>query len=158
MASDPFDGDVRRLRHSGRGGGNGDPIGYRPVRSEDGMSEPQPPAVPADAFHLTPVELRKQEFGKSWRGYEPMGVEDFRMRVADALERVIRERSVLEERLSALTEQLRAFRDRERAMNEALVVAQQLRQDVRVAGDREAQGVKREREADARRKIGRAHV
>src|SRR2546425_6852835 len=153
MASDPFDGDVRRLRHSGRGGGNGDPIGYRPVRSEDGMSEPQPPAVPADAFHLTPVELRKQEFRKSLRGYEPMGVEDFRMRVADALDRVIRERSVLEERLSALTEQLRAFRDRERAMNEALVVAQQLRQDVRVAAEREAQVIKREAEAEARRII-----
>src|SRR2546427_7433159 len=34
MAGDALDGDVRRLRHGGRGGGNGDPLGYRPVRSE----------------------------------------------------------------------------------------------------------------------------
>ena len=115
------------------------------------MSEPPPPSVPADAFHLTPLDIRKQEFRKSLRGYEPMGVEDFRMRVADALERVIRERSVLEERLSALSEQLRAFRERERAMNEALVAAQQLRQDMRVAAEREAQVIKREAEAEARR-------
>src|SRR5256886_7714956 len=35
MAGDALDGDVRRLRYSGRGGGNGDPLGYRPVRAED---------------------------------------------------------------------------------------------------------------------------
>ena len=115
------------------------------------MSEPPPSPVPGDAFHLTPLDIRKQEFRKSLRGYEPTGVEDFRMRVADALERVIRERSVLEERVSALTEQLRAFREREHAMNEALVAAQQLRQDVRVAAEREAQVIKREAEAEARR-------
>src|SRR5437879_3014768 len=34
MAGDALDGDVRRLRYSGRGGGNGDPLGYRPVRAE----------------------------------------------------------------------------------------------------------------------------
>ncbi|OLC72559.1 MAG: hypothetical protein AUH78_15920 [Gemmatimonadetes bacterium 13_1_40CM_4_69_8] len=115
------------------------------------MSEPPASPAPADAFHLTPLDIRKQEFRKSLRGYEPIGVEDFRMRVADALERVIRERSVLEERLSALSEQLRAFRERERAMNEALVAAQQLRQDMRVAAEREAQVIKREAEAEARR-------
>ena len=55
-----------------------------------------------DAFHLTPHDVRKQEFRRSLRGYEPLGVEDFRVRVADELERILRERSVLEERLAAL--------------------------------------------------------
>ena len=104
-----------------------------------------------EAFTLTPLDIRKQEFRKSLRGYDKLGVEDFRMRVADELERVIREKSVLEERLAAHTEQLRAFRERERAMNEALVAAQQLRQDMRVAAEREAQVIKREAEAEARR-------
>ncbi|HTR20919.1 MAG TPA: DivIVA domain-containing protein, partial [Gemmatimonadales bacterium] len=83
------------------------------------------------AFHLTPLDVRKQEFRRTLRGYEPVGVDDFRIRVADELERVLRERSVLEERVSALAEQLRVFRERERAMNEALVAAQQLRQETR---------------------------
>ncbi|HYT82870.1 MAG TPA: DivIVA domain-containing protein [Gemmatimonadales bacterium] len=104
-----------------------------------------------DAFNLTPLDIRKQEFRKSLRGYDANSVEDFRIRVADALERVIRERSVLEERLSALTEQLRVFREREKAMNEALVAAQQLRQDTRVASEREAQVIVREAEAEAKR-------
>jgi DivIVA domain-containing protein len=104
-----------------------------------------------DAFNLTPLDIRKQEFRKSLRGYDANSVEDFRIRVADALERVIRERSVLEERLAALTEQLRVFREREKAMNEALVAAQQLRQDTRVASEREAQVIVREAEAEAKR-------
>src|SRR2546427_226301 len=89
MAADPLDGDVRRLRYSGRGGSNGDPIGYSPVRSQD-MTDP--------AFTLTPLDIRKQEFRKTLRGYDTLGVEDFQIRVADALERAIRERQVLEER------------------------------------------------------------
>ena len=103
-----------------------------------------------EAFTLTPLDIRKQEFRKTLRGYDTLGVEDFRMRVADALERAIRERQVLEERLSALTEQLRVFREREKAMNEALVAAQQLRQEMRAAAEREGQAIVREAEGEAK--------
>jgi DivIVA domain-containing protein len=102
-----------------------------------------------DAFTLTPLDIRKQEFRKTLRGYDTLGVEDFRERVANALERAIRERQLLEERLSALTEQLRVFRERERAMNEALVAAQQLRQETRASAEREAQAIVREAEVQA---------
>src|SRR6266851_3121987 len=146
MAGDPLDGDVRRLRYGSRGGSNGDPVGYSAVRSE--MND--------EAFTLTPLDIRKQEFRKTLRGYDTLGVEDFRMRVADALERAIRERQVLEERLSALTEQLRVFREREKAMNEALVAAQQLRQDTRAAAEREGQVIVREAEAEAKRLLDEA--
>src|SRR6266849_827589 len=146
MAGEPLDGDVRRLRYGSRGGSNGDPVGYSAVRSE--MND--------EAFTLTPLDIRKQEFRKTLRGYDTLGVEDFRMRVADALERAIRERQVLEERLSALTEQLRVFREREKAMNEALVAAQQLRQDTRAAAEREGQVIVREAEAEAKRLLDEA--
>jgi cell division initiation protein len=107
-------------------------------------------------FHLTPLDVRRQEFRRSLRGYEPLGVEDFRMRVADELERVLREKSVLEERVAALTEQLRVFRERETAMNEALVAAQQLREETRSAAEREAQVIVREAEAEGRRQLDAA--
>src|SRR6195256_4678760 len=148
MAADPLDGDVRRLRFGGSRGSNGDPIGYRPLRTEDAMND--------DAFNLTPHDIRKQEFRKTLRGYDTNGVEDFRVRVADALERAIRERQVLEERLAALTDQLRVFREREKAMNEALVAAQQLREATRTAAEREAQVIVREGEAEAKRLVDEA--
>ena len=111
-----------------------------------------------DAFNITPLDIRKQEFRKTLRGYETLGVEEFQMRVADALERANRDRSVLEERLAALTEQLRVFREREKAMNEALVAAQQLREATRTAAEREAQVIVREAEAEARRQVDEARA
>ena len=109
-----------------------------------------------EAFNLTPHDIRKQDFRKTLRGYDTLGVDDFRVRVADALERAIRERQILEERVNALTEQLRVFREREKAMNEALVAAQQLRQDSRAAADREGQVILREAEAAAKRLLDEA--
>jgi DivIVA domain-containing protein len=109
-----------------------------------------------DGFHLTPLDIRKQEFRKALRGFEPIGVEEFRTRVADEFERILRERAVLEERVIALTEQLRAFRERERAMNEALVAAQQLREESRTAAAREAQVIIREAQGEARRILDEA--
>jgi DivIVA domain-containing protein len=109
-----------------------------------------------DAFNLTPLDIRKQEFRKSLRGYDTLGVEDFRVRVADALERAIRDRQVLEERLAALTDQLRVFREREKAMNDALVAAQQLRQETRESAEREGQVIVREAQAEAKRLLEEA--
>lgn len=109
-----------------------------------------------DAFNLTPLDIRRQEFRKTLRGYDTLSVEDFQMRVADALERAMRERQVLEERVSALTDQLRVFREREKALNEALVAAQQLRQDTRAAAEREGQVIVREAEAAAKRLLDEA--
>lgn len=109
-----------------------------------------------DAFHLTPLDVRKQEFRRTMRGFDPVAVDDFRIRVADELERVLRERAMLEERLAALTDQLRGFKERERAMNEALVAAQQLREEMRGAAEREAQVIVREAEVRAERLLDEA--
>jgi DivIVA domain-containing protein len=111
-----------------------------------------------DGFHLTPLDIRKQEFRKTLRGFEPLGVEEFRTRVADELERILRERAVLEERLEALSEQLAVFRERERAMNDALVAAQQLRDETRAAATREAQLIVREAQGEARRIVDEART
>jgi DivIVA domain-containing protein len=109
-----------------------------------------------EAFNLTPLDIRKQEFRKSLRGYDTLGVEEFQIRVADALERAIRERQVLEERVAALTEQLRVFREREKAMNDALVAAQQLRQETRDSAEREGQVIVREAQSEAKRLLDEA--
>src|SRR5205807_9942847 len=98
------------------------------------------------------------ECRRALRGYDTLGVDDFGVRGADARERAIRERQILEERVSALTEQLRVFREREHAMNEALVAAQQLRQDTRASAEREGQVIVREAEAEAKRLLDEARV
>jgi DivIVA domain-containing protein len=109
-----------------------------------------------DAFTLTPHDVRAQEFTRALRGYERAEVDAFKERMAEELDRVLRERAQLDERIRNLTEQLRAFRDRERAMNEALLAAQQLRHDSQVAAEREAELVLREARAEGERIVERS--
>ncbi len=109
-----------------------------------------------DSFHLTPSDVRAQEFQRTFRGYDPAQVDEFKNRVSEELERLIRERSKLDERLQNFQEQLRAFRERERAMNEALLAAQQLRVAAQEQADREAESIVREARADALRLLGTA--
>lgn len=106
-----------------------------------------------DIFRLTPLDVRKQEFRKAMRGYDALQVEDFRGRVADELERAVRERIALEERLRAAEGQLAAFKEREKAMNDALIAAQQLRAETKEQAEREAQVIVREAEAHAERRL-----
>ena len=104
-----------------------------------------------EMFRLTPVDVRRMEFPKTMRGYDQGRVDDFRAQVADELERLTRANQDLESTVRSLTEQLRAFRDRDKALNDALVSAQQLRADVREQSEREAQLILREAHAEADR-------
>ncbi len=108
------------------------------------------------AFHLTPLDVRSQEFQRAFRGYDSAQVDQFKLAVSDELERLLRDRAQHEERLRSAQEQLRAFRDRERAMNEALVAAQQLRVDSRAQAEREAELMLREAGNEAERILERA--
>jgi DivIVA domain-containing protein len=112
--------------------------------------------VSDDSFRLTPHDIRAQEFARTFRGYSPQQVDDFRQRVAEELDRLVRVRNEQEERLKIAQEQLRGFRERERAMNEALVAAQQLRVDSREQAEREAELVLREARTEAERIMERA--
>jgi DivIVA domain-containing protein len=104
-----------------------------------------------EMFRLTPVDVRRMEFPKGLRGYDQGRVDDFRDQVADELERLTRANQDLDATVRSLTEQLRGFRDRDKALNDALVSAQQLRAEVREQSEREAQLILREARADADR-------
>ena len=92
-----------------------------------------------EAFHLTPVDARRFDFGSALRGYDKTRVDQFRDQVADELERLSRVNQELEAKAKGFHEQLRAFRERDKALNDALISAQQLRAETREQADREAQ-------------------
>jgi DivIVA domain-containing protein len=109
-----------------------------------------------EAFQLTPHEIRAQQFTRGMRGYDRDEVDEFRMRLADEFERIIRDRTQLEERLRNFQEQLKAFRERERALNEALVAAQQLREEMKSQAQHDADILIREAKAEGLRVVARA--
>jgi len=106
-----------------------------------------------ESFHLTSLDVRRFDFGRSLRGYNPAKVEQFREQVAEELERLSRVNQDLDTKARSFHEQLRAFRERDKALNEALVSAQQLRAELREQAEREAQLVLREAQAEGERLI-----
>jgi DivIVA domain-containing protein len=106
-----------------------------------------------DSFHLTPLDVRRFEFPSALRGYDRARVDAFREQVAEEMERLTRQMAELESKAKGFHEQLRAFRERDKALNDALVSAQQLRGDMREQAGKEAQLILREAQAEAQRII-----
>jgi DivIVA domain-containing protein len=112
-----------------------------------------------ELFRLTPLDIRRYDFGaKAFRGYDEKKVEDFRNQVADELERLTRQSQEMESKARGFHEQLRAFRERDKALNDALVSAQQLRAEIREQAEREGQLILREARAEAERIIEEARA
>jgi len=100
---------------------------------------------------LTPLDVRKKkgDFRRGMRGYEASVVDEFLDLVAERLEELVRENVQLREKVNALGVTISTFRDREKAMNDALVSAQQLREEVREQASRDAGLVLREARVEA---------
>ena len=111
-----------------------------------------------ETFHLTPLDARRYDFGRAMRGYDPARVERFREQVADELERLSRQTVELDSKAKGFHEQLRAFRERDKALNDALVSAQQLRNEIRESAEREASLIVREARAEGERELEQARA
>ncbi len=100
---------------------------------------------------LTPLDVRKKrgDFAKQLRGYDADEVDSFLELVAERLEALVKENLTLKERTARLSDQLRSQEGRERAVQEALVTAQELREDILGQARREADLLQREARADA---------
>ena len=106
-----------------------------------------------DVFRLTPVDARRYDFGSALRGYDKARVDQFRDQVAEELERLTRSNQDLEAKAKGFHEQLRAFRERDKALNDALITAQQLRAETREQAEREAQLILREARAEGEKLV-----
>jgi DivIVA domain-containing protein len=111
-----------------------------------------------EAFHLTPLDIRRYDFGSALRGYDRARVDEFRDQVAAEVEYLLKQAQELEGKARGFHEQLRAFRERDKALNDALVSAQQLRGEIREQAEREAQLILREARAEGERLIDQARA
>ena len=107
---------------------------------------------------ITPLDVRKKrgDFKKSMRGYEPQEVDTFLDLVAERMEQMVKETIGLRERAERLQAQVDAQVNRERAVQDALVTAQALREDMREQSRREAEVARREAEVEAKKLLADA--
>ena len=104
-------------------------------------------------IELTPLDVRKKrgDFGKGLRGYDPQEVDTFLELVAERMEVLVKENLAFRGEIDQLGEKVVAQEGREQAVQDALVTAQELRQDVKKQAHREAKLL--EREARGRIKV-----
>jgi len=107
---------------------------------------------------LTPLDVRKKkdDLRRTMRGYDPAQVDGFLDLVADRLDALVQEEVRLKEQVKLLRERLTGFEERERALNEALIAAQELREEARQQADRQAGLRLREADQQAEKVVGEA--
>jgi DivIVA domain-containing protein len=107
---------------------------------------------------LTPLDVRKKkgDFRRVMRGYDPDAVDNFLDEVVARMEELVRDHQALNGRVGHMTDAIADYRERERAMNDALVSAQQLREGMREQAQREADLVLREARAEGERIVADA--
>ena len=95
---------------------------------------------------LTPLDVRKKrgDFAKGLRGYDTQEVDVFLELVAERMEALVKENLTLRARTDRLEERVVTQEGKEKAVQEALVTAQELRQDVKTQARREAKLMERE--------------
>ena len=98
---------------------------------------------------LTPLDIRKQEFKKTMRGFDPEEVEAFLSMVADEMELLIRERNQINDELIKLRTQLKDYQRVEHTLRETLVKAQNTVEESRANSRREAEIIIHEAELQA---------
>ncbi|GBE29803.1 septum site-determining protein DivIVA [bacterium BMS3Bbin04] len=110
-------------------------------------------------MRLTPLDVRKQEFGRQMRGYDQDEVRGFLDAVADEYEAATRENKELQGLLSEMKQKLQEFQQMESNLKDAAVNATKAARDAEDRSSREAdmllQGARLESEqiiADSRRK------
>lgn len=107
---------------------------------------------------LTPLDVRKKkgDFGKAMRGYDVQQVDAFLDLAADRMEELTLELLTLRDRAAQLQVLVDAQVGRERAVQDALVTAQSLREQIKEQAGREADIARREAEIEARRLLADA--
>ncbi len=98
---------------------------------------------------LTPLDIRKQEFKKIMRGYDPVEVDTFLEMVAADMEELLRHQKESRERVIELETQLKDYKQIEKTLQQTLLQAQEVTGKTYESARREAEAIVREAETRA---------
>ena len=108
---------------------------------------------------LTPEDIRGREFKQRWvSGYDMDQVETFLKNVADMYETLVTDNDSLKVQLASMEGELDDFRTRRRHLEEALVSAQMVTDEMKVNARKEAELIVKEAEHQSDRWIADANT
>jgi len=90
-------------------------------------------------MRITPLDIRKQPFRKTMRGFDPDAVNSFLEMVASEYEIIISENSAFATKVKNLEIRLEGYERIERMLNDTLLTAQRATDEARVNAQKEAE-------------------
>jgi cell division initiation protein len=97
-------------------------------------------------MNVSPLDLRQQRFSSALRGFDKVEVTSFLMAVADDYEQALRETDRLKQEVARLEGILGGHREQERRLQNTLMTAQRLADDIRGNAEEEARRIIRDAE------------
>lgn len=107
---------------------------------------------------ITPLDVRKQEFKKVMRGYDPIEVDSFKEQLVNEFENLLKEQSEQRTKITELETQLKDFRQMERALQQTLMQAQEATGKSYEAARRDAESIIKSAEVKASQMLSIANV
>src|SRR4029450_2833564 len=95
-------------------------------------------------MNVSPLDLRQQRFSNALRGFDKVEVTSFLMAVADDYEQALRETEKLRQEMARLEGIVGSHREQERNLQNTLMTAQKLAEDMRQNAEEEARRIVRE--------------
>lgn len=102
---------------------------------------------------LTPIDIQQVKFGLAFRGYSRQEVDAFLDKAATALEAQLGEMQAMREQAAAVEAQLSELRKKESALNNTLVAAQQVVEEMKRNAQKEIELRLKEAELQAERLV-----
>lgn len=98
---------------------------------------------------LSPIEIKKQEFSKTLRGYDPDEVRNFLESISLELEKISEDNRAQQIELEKLRAELSTYSRMEKNMNDAMVSAEKALSNARSESERESDLLRREAKIEA---------
>jgi cell division initiation protein len=106
---------------------------------------------------ITPLDIRQKRFETGMRGFDRTEVELFLELVAVEFEEVVKENISVKQELQRASMRIDEYQERERALQETMVTAQRISEDVRAQAKKEAEIIVAEAEHQAEKIVHTAH-
>ena len=106
--------------------------------------------------NLTPLDIQKQTFSKSFKGYNAPEVAGYLHLVAEEIEQLIRDLDRVSRENAMLREELHDHNQRERILKDTLMAAQQVSEEIKNNARKEAELIVKDAELLSERLVGQA--
>lgn len=90
---------------------------------------------------ITPLEIKKQEFGKAFRGYSSDEVHSYLEMIAEELENALKGNLELEEKVTSLKEKLANYTRIETVLQDTLMTTQKSAEEIKTIAEQKAKSI-----------------